>query len=138
MKSRRTVRIEDSIYNELTETAIKIKKDSIANQLEIAIKEYLAREKNKNDQNAYSDILAPIDKRIAKIEEHLLDALFQIKLDIGIILNLLLPLSTNYIVRTDQNILKEVIDQMDDIYEVARRKTVRQFKSKEKSENAAS
>lgn len=130
MKSRRTVRIDDSIYKELTEIATKVKKDTIANQLEIAIKDYIVKQSTKEDyilQNA----LLPIDNRLTKLEEHLLDVLFKIRLDVGIVLNLVIPLATNYITRTDKEILKKVMDELDGIYEAARRKTVKQLRRKE-------
>ena len=131
MRERRTLLIDSSIYKELSELATKVKNDSISNQLEIAVKEYLAKEKSKDDEYVFSSLLIPLDKRMNKLEEHMLDVLFRLRLDLGIVLNLTLPLSTNYITRTDKDILKKVMDEIDGIYEAARRKTVRQLEKKE-------
>ncbi|MGE5474797.1 MAG: hypothetical protein ACM3UU_11310 [Ignavibacteriales bacterium] len=130
MRERRTIIIESSIYKELAEIASKVKNDSISNQLETAVRDYIAKEKGKCDEQVFSSILIPIEKRFAKLEEDLLEVLFRIKLDAGIILNLLIPLSADYITRTEKEILEQVMNEVDGIYESARRKTIKQLENK--------
>lgn len=131
MRERKTVIIDSSLYKELTEIATKIKKDSISNQLEIAVKDYVRKVKGQDDEYIFSNILLPIDKRLSKLEERLLNMLLKISLETGIVLNLVLPSSTNFITRTDKDILQKVLGEMDGIYESARKKTVRQLENKE-------
>ncbi|MGE5329892.1 MAG: hypothetical protein ACM3KR_10345 [Deltaproteobacteria bacterium] len=131
MRERRTVIIESSIYKEFSEIATKVKKDSISNQLEIAVKDYIRKQKGEEDEFVFSNILTPIDKRLSRLEKNLLNPLFKTRLDAGIILNLVLPLATDYIKRTDKDILQKVLGEVDEIYEAARKKTVRQLENKE-------
>jgi len=130
MRERRTIIIESSLYKELAEIASRVKNDSISNQLENAVRDYVAKEKGKSDEQVFSSIFIPIEKRLAKLEEDLLEVLFRIKLDAGIILNLLLPLSADYITTTEKEILEQVMNEVDSIYESARRKTVKQLENK--------
>ncbi len=136
MRERRTVIIESSIYKEFADIASRVKKDSISNQLEIAVKDYIRKQKGEEDEFIFSNLLMPIDKRLTKLEKQLLSVIFKIKLDMGIMLNLLLPVSTDYIKRTDKNILQKVLAEVDEIYEAARKKTVKQLDSKEGDEDA--
>jgi len=61
---------------------------------------------------------------------------FKIRLDMEIMLNLLLPLSTDYLKRTDRDILQKIASEMDDTYELARKKAVRQLQNKEGARDA--
>lgn len=136
MRERRTVIIESSIYKEFSEIATKVKKDSISNQLEIAVKDYIRKQKGQEDEFVFSNILTPIDKRLSRLEKNLLNPLFKARLDAGIILNLVLPFATDYIKRTDKDILQKVLGEVDEIYEAARKKTVRQLENKEGGSDA--
>lgn len=120
MRERRTIIIESSLYDELSRIASKDKKDSISNQLEIAVRDYISKEKGEKDEHIFSTILIPIDKRISQLEKNLADSLFKIRLEMGIVLNLILPLSADYITRTDKEILEKVLGEIDSIYESAR------------------
>ncbi|MGE5474541.1 MAG: hypothetical protein ACM3UU_10005 [Ignavibacteriales bacterium] len=136
MRERRTIIIESSLYKELSEIASKVKNDSISNQLENAVRDYIAKEKGKNDEQVFSSILIPIEKKLATLEEDLLEVLFRIKLDAGIILNLLLPLSADYITTTEKETLEQVMNEIDGIYDSARRKTIKQLENKVGDNNA--
>jgi len=136
VRERRTVIIESSIYKEFSEIATKVKKDSISNQLEIAVKDYIRKQKGQEDEFVFSNILTPIDKRLSRLEKNLLNPLFKARLDAGIILNLVLPFATDYIKRTDKDILQKVLGEVDEIYEAARKKTVRQLENKEGGSDA--
>ena len=136
VRERRTVIIESSIYKEFSEIATKVKKDSISNQLEIAVKDYIRKQKGEEDEFVFSNILTPIDKRLSRLEKNLLNPLFKARLDAGIMLNLVLPFATDYIKRTDKDILQKVLGEVDEIYEAARKKTVRQLENKEGGRDA--
>ena len=136
MRERKTLIIDSSLYKELSEIATKVKKDTISNQLEAAVRDYIAKEKGEIDEHIFSKIIIPIDKRISKLEETLNDLLFKLRLDMGTMINLMLPLSTDYITRTNKDILKMVLEQTDGTYDSARRKTVRQLEGKEGVKNA--
>ena len=85
MRERKTVIIDTSVYKELTDIATKIKKDSISNQLEIAVKDYIRKQKGEDDAYVFSNILMPIEKRISKLEQRLANLLFKTRLDMGIL-----------------------------------------------------
>ena len=137
MRERKTVIIDTSVYKELSDIATKIKKDSISNQLEIAVKDYIKKQKGEDDAFVFSNILMPIEKRIAKLEERLASVLFKTRLDMGILINLLLPLSTDYIKRTDKDILQKILAELEDVYEAARKKTVKQLDNSKEGDQGA-